>query len=119
MNWRRLPVMVVVMSLLLIIFFVVIHIFAQRTEAYKAAVIFIQENEVFKSHLSDLESEKLSFSGYHIMNSGSSGHADFKINVTAKNGIGSVYLNLKKGVGVWTVVRANLILENGTVITLR
>lgn len=115
----RLPVIIVIVTIFLTIVFGGIYTFVKRSEAYETAIVFIRENEIFKRHLGDLESERLAFLGYSIRYSGSSGHADFKIYVTAKNGDAIVNLHLKKDLGLWTVIKGNFIFENGKIIMLK
>ena len=50
--------------------------------------------------------------------SGTSGNAQYKIDVDGERGPGVVYVDLEKRAGVWIVIRANLIMRDNSKIAL-
>lgn len=89
-----------------------------RSEPYKFSSTFIDNNKTILEKLGKLENSRLSFFGYSVRYSGSHGHAEYKILVKGEKNKGKVYLNLEKSVGVWKILKGNLILDNGTKISL-
>ena len=118
MNYQRLLTIIHTTSILLIIMFVGLYISGLRCGAYAASVKFIQNNETFRDSIGELLTDRLAFLGYSVSFHGPNGKADYKICVTAKNGKGDVYLSLQKDTGVWSVIKANLVLGNGTTVKL-
>lgn len=104
--------------ILIVCFFGGMYILATQGEAYKFALRFINDNTTVMSSIGSIKSSRLAFLGYAVSYSGPSGYAEYKILVTGENGKGAVYLNLEKSAGVWEVIKANLVLEDGVAIPI-
>ena len=109
---------IIVGLILLIIMFGSLYISGMRSDAYTTSIGFISSSEAFKESIGELETSRLALLGYAIRYHGPNGDADYKICVTAKKGKGAVYLHLQKDTGVWSVIKANLVLENGATVKL-
>ncbi len=105
-------------SLLVVCFLGGLYLLGVRSEAYKVAIRFIDDNVTVTNNIGPLKSHRLAVLGYSIRYNGPHGYAEYKIVVTGERDKGTVYLNLEKSAGVWKVAKGNLILENGMSIPL-
>jgi hypothetical protein len=94
------------------------YILGTQSESYKFGVKFIDNNPKIINIIGPLKSKRLGFFGYSFRYRGPHGYAEYKIIVKGEKGNGAVYLNLEKPVGVWEVVKGNLILNSGESIPL-
>lgn len=103
---------------LLICFFVGLYILGIKSEPYHFALNYIDNNETVAATIGKLKSRRLAFWGYSVRYSGPRGHAEYKILVKGERDNGKVYIDLEKSTGQWSVLKANLKLNNKPIINL-
>lgn len=104
--------------ILLICFFVGLYALGIRSEPFRFALKFIDNNKTLIERVGALKNRRLAFFGYSVRYSGPNGHADYKVLVKGKQAEGTVYLKLQKSVGEWKVLKANLKLADDEIIPL-
>lgn len=104
--------------ILIICFFAGLYMLAVRSEAYRFALEFIDNNKLISQNIGPLKNQRLALFGYSVRQKGSQGHAEYKILVKGEKGEGIVYLELKKSVGIWKVIQGNLVPDNGNALAL-
>lgn len=104
--------------MLLVCFFAVIYILELRSEPYEFAVRFVNTNKIIFENVGPLRSHRLAFFGSSVRYSGPHGHAVYKIFVKGEKGDGEVYLELEKSVGIWRVIKGNLVLDDGRTVSV-
>ena len=102
--------------ILIVCFFIGLYIIGIRGEAYKYSLRYIENNPIIQSNIGSIQSQRLSFFGFSVRQSGTHGHAEYKIIVHGDRERGVVYLELERSTGLWEVVKCNLISENGEAI---
>jgi hypothetical protein len=118
MKKRKLISIIAVTVIILISFFSVLYVIGIRSEPYAVAIDFIRSNTVITERLGELEYIRLAFFGYSVRYHGPNGYAEYKIYVIGNAAKGTVYLDLIKSVGIWDVVKGNLLLADGTSYSL-
>lgn len=118
MKRRKMLKISIITAILLIVFFAVLYIMELRSEPYNFALKFINTDKTISENLGLLKSRRLAFFGFAVRYSGPRGHAEYKILVKGEKGEGEVYLQLEKSVGIWRVVKGNLVLDDGRAISL-
>lgn len=103
---------------LLICFFIILYIAGIKSEPYRFALNFIDNNNTILDTLGTIRSRRLAFFGYFVRYRGPHGNAEYKILVKGEKGEGEVYLQLEKSVGIWRVMEGNLVLDDGRAISL-
>jgi hypothetical protein len=115
---NKLLTIIFITIILIFCFFGGLYIVGTQGEAYKFAVKFIGDNRAITDSIGQLKDSRLAFFGYSVRYSGPHGNAEYKIIVTGEKGKGTVYLNLEKSVGIWEVIKGNLVLEDGVSIPI-
>jgi hypothetical protein len=103
-----------VIFVLLIVIVAGAYLYMPNVEAYKTSLAFVQGNEQISQYLGKNISGHLSFVGWKLR----SNRASFKIYVSGDYGKAIVTTDLNKFTGVWKIAKANLLLEDGSVIHL-
>lgn len=90
------------------------YLYMPNIESYKTSIEFIKRNDQVSHYLGENIQSRLAVIGWSLQ----SWRANFKIHTNGEKGKGVVYIYLTKSSGVWKVVKSDLILEDGTVVTL-
>lgn len=90
-----------------------------KSEPYDFVVKFIRNNSYLYNNIGKLKRIQLTFFGYLIRYEGPHGYAEYKISVEGEKAKGKVYVNIEKIAGIWEIIKANLILNNGQTILLK
>ena len=113
---KKLLTIVTITTILVVCFFIGLYIIGIRGEAYKYSLRFIEYDPIIQDSIGSIQSKRLSFFGFSVIQSGAHGHAEYKILLKGNKKRGVVYLELEKSAGVWKVINGNLITENGETI---
>ena len=89
-----------------------------KTEGYSFSVTTLHKSLIVREAVGPLKNMRLAFTEYSVRHSGPNIYAEFKIYITGEKRKGTVYLNVKKDIGVWQVVKGSLILDNKETISL-
>lgn len=95
-----------------------LYIYGIKSEPYKIATNYIKQSEEIRKTLGSLISCRLAIFGYSVRYSGPNGIANYEIVVKGEKRNASVYINMKKSVGIWEILKANMITEDGETISL-
>jgi hypothetical protein len=117
-SWSEIRRKAAIAAVLVVALYVTIYVIGAHSEPYRASTRFIMSNEVVRHQLGDVKSVRLSPFGYRAHYSGTSGSAEYTLDVVGRKGAGTAYLNLRKAVGLWHVEEGNLKLRNGEAIRL-
>jgi hypothetical protein len=113
-RWPR----VVAVLAVIMCFFVGVQILGSHNDGYRFAVKFIRESPTVAKQLGNVTSTHLALMGYGFSSSGPEAHGKFRVHVIGTRAAGEVYLNVEKSVGVWRVIKGNLVLASGATIPL-
>lgn len=84
---------------------------AKHAEPYPVALSFIEHDPAVLEKTGEIEKISIGFTGFSIEYRGPDGTAKYAFLLKGKKGNGTVYLQLKKELGVWTVTKSNFIEE--------
>jgi len=115
---NRIPRILAITFISIICFICILYFLGTKSEAYRFAVHFIDNNTSIAENIGLLKSRRLAFWGYYVRYNGPHGYAEYRIFITGEKGEGEVYLSLEKTSGEWKVIKGNLILKNGKNIAL-
>jgi hypothetical protein len=111
---------IILITLIMVpLFFVALRIIALNSEPYENALAFLKNNEIIMSNIGDRTEFSLSFIGYSAQYSGASGKAEYEINAYGKKAKGKIFISLNKNLGIWSVLKSNLVLESGEIIEVQ
>lgn len=116
MQKKRILRIGIITLFLVSLFFISLYVYAIRSEPYAAAVNYLTQSDEIRESLGPMTSFRLPFLGYSVRYDGSHGNAEYKIIVKSERA--DIYLTIEKSVGVWEIVEANMVLENGEIISL-
>ena len=117
-NQKKMFVAIVTTLILLVCFFAGLYLLGIKSEPYRFALKFIDDNQAIIDKVGKVKNRYLAFFGYSVRYRGPSGHADYKIVIKGEKGKGTVYLKLEKSIGKWKVLQANLELTDDKIISL-
>jgi hypothetical protein len=95
-----------------------LHVHGRRSEGYKYAIQFISNNNVVQEKVGDIKRHSLALMGYNFKQTGPHVFAEYKINIAGTVNKGVVYIAVEKLVGVWSVKKANLLIDKESPIQL-
>jgi hypothetical protein len=108
---------VIGLTLFLVLFFA-IFFFLMKGEPFQESIKFINSDSQINERIGSVKNISLSMWSSSYKESGTSGNAQYKINVYGEKGLGVVYVDMEKRAGVWTVIRANLLLPDKSRVIL-
>lgn len=109
---KKLSKIILIVFILIIISFITAYFVTKKTEAYKIAHNFIISNKNLTDKIGEIKTVRLAFFGYMQEYKGPEGKAVFEFLVEGSKTNGSVYISLKKEVGIWRVPEANFVTDD-------
>ncbi|MEW5725360.1 MAG: cytochrome c oxidase assembly factor Coa1 family protein [Thermodesulfobacteriota bacterium] len=109
-----------------IVMFLIIAVLSQivyyflccRSDGYSESIMFLKNNDIIYHKIGKINKYYLFPFGCLIWYTGIDGIAEYKIILKGTKTNGTVYIKLRKTVGVWNVSESNLILENDEIVPL-
>jgi len=116
---KRISKIIVVTIALLVLFFSGTYMILLNSEPYRIAKEYNTDSELLFEHVGKLTGQRAAFLGSSVRSSEFDGYAEMMIKIKGERKSGTVYLQMKREVGVWNVVQGNLKLPDGQIVILK